>query len=241
MNNSLGIIYSKENLTFRFQDYSNVVFLPTICLFGILTSLGCLIGSFKKDESNAKFLFYIFLNSLVDLLFLLTQFFSLVIRCGALCPFGYSYISKSYEIYVFWFLGYTLVNSQTFFSVYMAYDRLRMFSGKLESRRTSIYWVFTICASIAVILNVVTYVLVYEVCPVKTLVYEDGHYEYIYSWRIREFFRAHLMQVIITFCLAFKDPFMYLVVCLANLIVCVRFKSYLNKKKELTKRQPSSN
>ena len=131
------IYYSKENLTVRFADYSNVILMPTICYIGVLGSLLSLIVTFKRDESNAKTLDFIFLNSSIDFIFLLTQSFLVVFRCGVLCPYGYKYASKFYEIYIFLYFGYILITSQVFLNIYVSYDRLKMFSAKLNNQKKS--------------------------------------------------------------------------------------------------------
>ena len=132
---SLPVYYSKEEFTPRFVDYSNVYLLPPICAFGIATNILCIIVSSKRDESNAKSLDYILLNSIIDVIFLLIQFFLFIIRCGALCPYGYTYGAKFYEAYIYLFIGYVLVTSQVLLSMYIAWDRLNMFSGKLSSQK----------------------------------------------------------------------------------------------------------
>lgn len=233
----LPIFYSKENLTTKFQDYSNVVLLPSICLFGMLTSLACLIGSFHKEESNAKILNYIFINSFVDFIFLLTQFFSIIVRCGALCPYGYTYYAKIYEIYVFWFVGYSLVNAQVMFCIYVAYDRLKMFSNKIDNNRTSLYIVFGVCLCIGVGFNIVPYGFSKDVIVKGVLVTPTSSNTTIsaimYKKIVREEFLAPIPQNILAGLLTIKDPIMFLILCVINFLVCFKFRQYLKNKKSL--------
>ena len=119
--NNLRVYYSKVNLTNSFVDNSNVYLLPSICLFGIGTSLLCLLVSFKRDDSNAKTLDYILINSAIDFIFLLIEIFVVIIRCGALCPYGYTYAAKFYEIYIFQYVGYIFVTGQVLLNIYVAY------------------------------------------------------------------------------------------------------------------------
>src|SRR5579883_2357715 len=113
INNSLlPIYYSKENFSSRFYDYSNVFFLPMVCFFGMISSILCIVGSLKKDDSKTQTFTFMLINSIVDFLFLLSQFFIFSFRCGVLCSFGYSYMTTFYKIEFFWFGGYALVNSQ---------------------------------------------------------------------------------------------------------------------------------
>lgn len=234
MNFSLPIYFSKENLTTRFVDYSNTVFLPSICFFGMLTSIGCIVASFKKDESQANIINFIFINSLIDFFFLLAHFFVLIIRCGSLCPYSYSYFSKFYQIYVFWFASYSLLNSQVLFSIYIAYDRLQAFSARIDRKNIKIYRVFGICVVIGTLLNILPYAISKEVVLMGVYVSNNGDIEYLYDKNVRSAFSSQLMNNLITALLTFSNPVLFMVFVIINILVLIRFRYYLNKKKSLT-------
>lgn len=235
---SLPVYYSKENLTVRFADYSNVFLLPTVCYIGVLFSILSLFVSFKSDESNAKTLNYIFLNSLIDFLFLITQSFLVVFRCGVLCPYGYKYASKFYEIYIFLYFGYILVTSQVLLNIWVAYDRLKMFSGKLTGQKPpSIFKVYAVFLVISTLANAPNYLLPREIVPlgIYKLDANSTYYDVLYIRRIREIYLTPLAQNLLTAVLAIKDPFLFLVLCVMSIIVCVRFRIYLKSRKSLVK------
>lgn len=273
--NSVHVLYSiittKTNLTVRIADYSNMFVLPPICVFGMLTSLGCLAGSFHQDEElNAKMLNYIFLNSLIDFVFLFIQFWLLLIRCGALCPYGYTYWAKFYEIYIYTFLSYVLATSQVILGIYVSIERLQMFStSKLQAqvqqqhqrrscqnkkasrgmvkKKPSLYGVYVGCVLVSTLLNAPPYLLPTEVAVLGIFVPEgtnsSSHQneERLYIRKTRPEFKTSLMQALLTLVLAFKDPFLMCVFCLFNGLVCIRLRQYLNnRKKYLTSKATTS-
>lgn len=237
---NLPIFYSKENLTNRFVDYSNVYVLPSICLFGIITSFTCILVSFKRDETNAKTFNYIFLNSLIDFSFLVIQSFLFIIRCGILCPYGYTWFAKFYEIYIYLYIGYVLVSSQVFINIYVAYERLNMFSGKLSKKKKamSIFKVYSICFFISVLANAPNYAISRHISQIG--VYQPdpdlNFSEILYVRAFRPEFQTIVMQDILTAIAVIKDPLFFCILCLVNILVCFRFRIYLKSRKNFVRR-----
>lgn len=243
---NLTIIESKEALTSRFLDYSNVVLLPAICLFGMATSLVCILASWPRrrrrtDESNVKIFNYILINSSVDFVFLFTQFFSVIVRCGSLCPYGYSYASKVYEIYVFWLVGYSVINAQVLFSVYVSYDRLKLFSNSIDKNKTSLYLVFAACLTLGTCFNIPSYAFSKDVVLFGVFMTAPNTTELLYKKIVRDEFLSPVWQNILAVLLVVKDPVMFLVLCGVNFLVCLRFREYLKKKNSLVNENLSSN
>lgn len=243
MNSSLAIYYSKDNLTTRFVDYSNVYFLPFVCLFGVITSFLCLLVTYKRDDSNGKTLDYIRINSAIDFIFLFIESFLFIIRCGTLCPYGYTYASKFYEIYIYLYFGYILVTSQVFLNIYVTYDRLRMFSGKLgNQKRLGIYQVYVICVFISAIANALPYLISKTVSAAG--IYMSGpnssSQDILYIRTMRKEFDTPFFQDLLTTIMAIKDPTMFTLLCLLNVFVCLKFRLYLKTRKILIKKVMSS-
>ena len=237
-NSSLPIYYSKESLTIRFADYSNVYLMPTVCAFGIATSLICILVSLKRDESNAKLFNYIILNSSIDFIFLWCEFFIFIIRCGILCEYGNTYGAKIYEIYIFLYAGYVLVNSQVFLSIYIAYDRLRLFSTKDSSKnQISIFKVYIICFLISVLSNLAQ-LISRQVIPVGILIPDPNstYFEVLYVKAFRPEFQSQIADILLTVNLFVKDIIMFIVLCVLNIWICVRFRAYLKSRKFLIKK-----
>jgi hypothetical protein len=246
--NDLAIFTTKSNLTTRFADYSNVYLLPSICLFGMLTSLASLAASFKHDETNVKMMTFIFLNSLIDFAFLFIEFWLVLIRCGTLCPYGYTYFAKFFEIYIYLYVGYILVNSQVFLGIYVSIERLRLFSATAASSKKppSLYVIYIPCLLLATILNAPPYLISKEVVKLGIYMPQDideqinaTFYDILYIRAVRPQFQTDSMQIFLTVVGAFKDPFVFLVFCLINIQLGIKFQKYLNKRKLLLKTHKS--
>ena len=242
---SLPVYYSKVGLTPRYADYSNVYVLPPICAFGIATNILCIIVSAKRDESNAKSLDYILLNSVIDVVFLLIEFFLFIIRCGALCPYGYTYGAKFYEAYIYLFIGYVLVTSQVLLSMYIAWDRLKMFSGKLTAKKPklNLYLVYILFFIIGGILNMPKLVLSKKIIPLGIYISTENStsYEIMWTRSTKSEFRTPLVQWLLTAISIINYPLLFGSLFLLNIWVCVKFRMYLNSRQQLLKYATSCN
>ena len=206
--------------------------MPSICGFGIITSLICIIVSVKKDASNAKLFNYIIFNSFIDLLFLSTQIFLVIIRCGTLCPYGNRY-------YIFLYAGYVLSTSQLFLSIYVAYDRLRMFSAKSGNRKQiSLFKVYIVCFLIGVVSNLAPYCVSREVVPIGIYIPDPNstYYEVLYAKTFKPEFQTPIANALMTANLFIKDIGMFILLCVLNIWLCVKFRNHLKSKKSLVKK-----
>jgi hypothetical protein len=129
MNSSeLMVFYSRENLTIRFADYSNVYILPSICVLGMFLNMVNMVVTLKarSEHQHDQVMKYILINSFIDFSFFLTQVFLAIIRCGSLCPYGFTYAAKFYEIYVYLYVGYVLITFQVILNIHVTIQELRM-------------------------------------------------------------------------------------------------------------------
>lgn len=244
--------FNKSSLTSKFTDYSNVFWLPTICAFGVLTSLLNIfvVGrplrhhtTHHQAEDHA--LLYILYNSLIDLFFLLTQFFLIIIRCGTLCPFGYTYGAKFYEIYVYWFVGYCLNTFQSMLNIYESVDRLHAFdTTSISSRRSTspyadckLYSMYAGFASFALLINGVTYAWAKRIYVLGVSASSDWDEpdEVLFVTGTVGVFQTTAMRGLRTSLLILRQPVMSLIACLVNVAVAVKFKAYVKKKEIILK------
>lgn len=252
-NISLPIYYSKENLTTRFFDYSNVYVLPSICIFGLATSLISIIVAVKRDDrepstkanSNKKSFDYILLNSIIDFLFLLIELFVVVVRCGVLCPYGNKYGSKVYEIYIYLYVGYVLATSQLLLSIYIAYDRLSMFSAAASNKKQmSIFRVYSVCLLVSLLANLSPYLLSREVIPLGILrvpgLNSTFYDDLLYVKSFRSEFQTTTANFLLTANLVVKDIFMFVLLTVLNSWLCVKFRSYMKSRKILLQKSTTT-
>jgi hypothetical protein len=234
MNVNLTIYYSKANLSTRFADYSNVYVLPVVCAFGLLTSLASLVVAFQIKQRD-HIVEYILANSLIDFLFLLTQFFLFLIRCGTLCPWGYTRASKLYENYIYLFVGYTLNTFQALFNLLMAIQCLRLFSS--QRRRTNQiknHWFYILFVILALGLNAPSILFSRELTVVGIYVAPNGKADYLYEWLAINAWHQGFLKLFRTLLAIMKTPFLYVLMGVFNILVAVRFRSFIRKKQTMT-------
>ena len=76
---NLTIYYSRDSLSLRIYDYSNVFLLPAICLFGLFTG-AINIFIIAKTGVTENIHLYMMIGAVADFVFLLTQVFIAIIR-----------------------------------------------------------------------------------------------------------------------------------------------------------------
>jgi hypothetical protein len=240
---NLTIYYSKDNLTTRFSDYNNVFTLPLICALGMTFSLTSLVVAFQIKRRD-HIMQYILANSLIDFLFLLTQLFLFLIRCGSLCAHGYTRAAKIYENYIYLFVGYTLNTFQALYNILMAIDRLSLFSASscfastLTTRRKT-HWYFVLFLTLALLLNVPEYLLSRNVQAVAILISTElsstgTSVEYLYNWITKDDWRVDHLKIFLTIFALLKSPFLYIVMGAYNILVGVKFRNFIKKKKAMS-------
>ena len=239
---SLPCYSSTEGLTLRVYDYSNFYLLPAICVFGITTSALNVFVLLKTGIAENIHLFML-VGSSSDLLFLLIQVFIAVFRCGVLCPFGYTYASKVYELYVYLYLGYAIVTFAAFVHISVSIDRIRLFS---HSRTLPTRFHFAVrCAilfAVSAVLVMPGYALAREIVPLGVLVktYGSGNqtyktYETLYTKSMSANWLQPAIQVFLTVLSVAKGPALIALVLFVDIIVIIKFNVHLKKKLKLAK------
>jgi hypothetical protein len=238
----LRVYFSKETLSTRFADYSNVYLFPGICLFGIVTNLLDLTVTLQIRPKD-NIIKYIYINSAADLLFLLTQVFVSVVRCGALCPYGYTYVSKLYEMVIYSFARHVLITFQAIFNLFMTIENLKLFyknqNKKWCRKIMKTKWFLVAFATVAFLINLPSNIISREVVPFaiykstnnKTTA-DECLYEkrYLTSWKANASLQGLLTAVILL-----RYPFLYVLIGMANILVAIKFHQFIKNKKLLLK------
>lgn len=233
---NLPVFASKHILTSSLVDLGNVYLLPSVCFVGMLASL-VNISVTCTNKSNDKIIKYILVNSTVDFLFLLIEFFLVIIRCGALCPYGYTYAAKFYEIYIYLYVGYVLVTFQTMLNIYILLERIRSFSN--QRNVSCIRCKFNICCLIfllvSVVLNAPPYLMSKQVQEYGLLARTNGTdgYEILYVKGTRVEFETKIIKLFLMFNILVDKPAMYFTICLLNGIIAVKFRQHIKRKQNL--------
>ena len=127
--NELVLYNSTQRLTNQFTDYSNVFLLPIATLTGLVTNLLSIIVSFKLDKKQLVN-YFMFFNSILNFIFCFFSSFLPIFRCGSLCPYGYSFFSKVYELYFYLLVNNSILLASQTFQGLLALNRVLAFSNK---------------------------------------------------------------------------------------------------------------
>ncbi|CAF1037986.1 unnamed protein product [Brachionus calyciflorus] len=231
----IRIIYSKNEITNIITDYVNVYWLPGICFFGMITSSLGIIGSFSKDFNKNPFKL-IFIDSLGDFLFLLTQFFLFIMRCGSLCPWGFSYWSKIYEVYIYLFTGYTIITFRVLVDISVAFNRLLIFLNfKQSSKEFNFYLKALIFLTFSVFLNAPLFAISKEVVVLGHYYPKrnSSFYEVLYTMSNRSIVKPNWVQIILSILAIFKDIVFFVILIGINIGIAIKFKQLMKKKKTM--------
>jgi hypothetical protein len=122
-----------EGSSSRLNDSIIVYILPIINIYSfscnfisvIILSKSKLIG----DINN-----YMLVESIITSLYCLISSFISLIRCGSMCPWGYDYYSKIYELYVFIYMGESIEFFKFLINLIMSIIKYRSFSIQSRNR-----------------------------------------------------------------------------------------------------------
>ena len=241
-NTTLPVFFSKESLTLRIADYSNVYLLPVICVFGILTSILSIIVLAKINKFNENVYLYMMIDSVANLIFLLTQVPIAVLRCGILCPYAYTYGAKVFELYIYLYVGYVVVTFSALVDISVSIDRFLSFNVKRKAKLSRTHF-FVRCLALflfSAIAQIPLFCLSRAIQPVGLLVSIDQATnqtvlsETLYRYFYRVEWLNPTLQVFLTILLMIKGPALIFLVLVTNIFVAVKFKKHLENKKKVT-------
>ena len=235
-------LYNKSELSPRLVDYTNVFIHPAICLFGMVTSLLSLVifcdKKFLLAKANSIIYQYMLVISVCDFLFLLTQFFLVVIRCGSLCPFGYAQSSKSYELYIYLFIGYTIITFQVLLDISVSINRLFSFSTKFKNSfeisfrlKCGLFLIASIALNVPMAISNEVSVRGYAILDI---INGTTQYETLFKVNFKESYDSPLIRAVLLAISITKLPLLFFILCILNIIIAVKLNRHMNKKSNLT-------
>lgn len=226
--------YSKRELSNIVTDYVNVFWLPFICVFGMVTNFFNILVALNKSFLQNPFK-VILVDSIGDFSFLLIQSFLFVIRCGSLCPWGYTYTAKFYEVYIYLLIGYIIVAFRVIVDLSVSCNRLLILFN-VQIKEINFYLQLIIFMSISILLNVPIFGISREIV-VKGHYFPNrnsSYYEILYDKDVREAFKVRWAEILLS-CISFvKDPLLFISFCGINILIAIKFKKHMNKKKTMT-------
>lgn len=244
MNSSLEdlpVFSDLRSLSTLLQDVFNVYIFPSVCFIGCVLNILCLVTLLNKNL-NTKVLKFVFLIIISDLMKLFVSVFLVIFRCGALCPYGYSYFWKLYEQYIYLFYGNTWNMFGNLVNITAALERFLSFYPQMAKKFDSFLSLrvkLVILFIISAVMNVPEYIIARSTTKTGWLMVNSSnvsHYEPIYTLISNETSKIEAFKTILFIITIMRKLLLLVVLLVINALVCFKFRKYLQKKHELTHR-----
>ena len=130
----MTVIYTNLlSLSPRILDTLNVYVQPLFGLFTLVCSLLCAIV-FASSRLKGVTYQHLFLDALASAVYGLSNSWTFIIRCGALCMYGYNYWSKFYEVNCYIYIGKSLELFVLLLEIHLSYLRIASFSKEKKGK-----------------------------------------------------------------------------------------------------------
>ena len=126
--------HSLEVLSLRLNDTINVYVMPFINIYTLICNLITAV-IFSNKKLKGDIYRYILAQAISSSIYFTMSNSLSITRCGALCPWGYDYYSKLFELYIYLYLGKIIEFFHYLVDLTMCIVKLRSFS--VERRRSS--------------------------------------------------------------------------------------------------------
>ena len=131
----MNYFYSVEQFTSRTSDILNLYLIPIINMYNVICySLATIVLSSKNLKGDINRLFLVF--SILGVIAFLISNCLAIVRCGLLCPWGYDYVSKLVEAFVFLYVCRSLELVGVFCQLNILFIKLNAFSTKTRGDQT---------------------------------------------------------------------------------------------------------
>ena len=225
--NELVLYNNTQQLTNQFTDYSNVFLLPLATLTGLVTNLLSIIVSFKLDKKQLVN-YFMFFNSILNFIFCLLSSFLPIFRCGSLCPYGYSFFSKVYELYFYLLVNNSILLASQTFQGLLALNRVLAFSNKYNyiNIRT-----FKIASPVVIAVSFIIYgSVLLSNRQINRFGYMINNSSIEYLYKLEPKVLSNEMKIFI-FAINFLQSMGYqFVLFLIDMVICIKLFSYLKSK-----------
>ena len=121
LNLTLPQYNSSLELSSRIADIFNVFIIPMISIAGFVEKTMSIVVLSKiinkKGKNNSTIYNYMITNEIIDIINCCVIGFTFLFRCGTFCSYGYTFISKIYDMVFFVYFTNTLQQAQTFLEI----------------------------------------------------------------------------------------------------------------------------
>ena len=102
---------------------------------GLFVFISCLlfaIGCLNKRLKSVTYQ-HLALDSIASVIYSIINCWSWIIRCGALCPYGYNFWSKMFDLYLFVYFRQSLDTFMMLIEIHLTYVKLQSFQNELST------------------------------------------------------------------------------------------------------------
>ena len=150
-----------------------------------------------------------------------------IFRCGALCNFGYQYITKVLELIFYTYLANTLQIFQTFLEITFALERIQTFSTKGTKNQMRFHYQVIIMITVAVIVTLPNFLVTRSIVPIGIL---SGTDQVLHQIGISNFAQKGYWTIFLFVLVLIGSLFLYIVIFILNIIAIYRYKKFMFKK-----------
>ena len=242
----IKIYNSTSQISTLFTDYANFIVMPLISFIGIVTNLASFVVALKLDKANLMHLFILY-DSFLNFILSFVSLFIIIVRCGSLCPYGYKFESKIYDLFVFLYSKHTILFVSHALKGLVAWNRLFAFSTKKTRFKLNIK-AFKISSLIILGIGVLlqAFLISYSRFIRKFGVIfrknaqNEVVYEFLYKVDLRDFNTG--MRILILCLLLLEDFILILILFIIDVLILVKYLKYAkNRNKKLVSLKKGKN
>jgi len=233
-NDSLELFNSTSSITNIYTDYSNLILLPLISIYGSITNFLCILVSLKLNKS--QFLnFFIFIDSILNFLFCFICISLSIVRCGSLCPYGYKYESKIFEFFIYLYLNNSILLAEILIQGIIALNRLLAFS----KNKKSVFVVNTrglkILVPIILFVSLIYYAFILffrrKISKFGYLVKDDDEQDCDALYKIETIDLSSDQKITFTILILVQSLVFYLIFFLIDMAILYKLRKYIKEKR----------
>jgi hypothetical protein len=222
---------NSQPLTTLIADIFNVYVLPPLCLVGIILN-ALSVRTTHKLRQTCTF-FYMEISALSDLSFLAINSFLFIIRCGSLCSLGYTYVAKFYEIYIYLFVGSSLLMYSSLIDIIIVFDQYFIIKNKSFLQKINKIYILLPLALVSLALSTPTF-LIREIG--QRTFYTNGVDSTLFVLASNDLGKSDLGRVISVVYGIYRGLVLLVFIFIGNMLLTLEFKKYVSKKQHLRSR-----
>lgn len=236
--NKEKLYYSLDSLSYRISDYGYTYIIPLACAFGIITNALTIVVIVKGSLKGILYKYMLFM-SIFEIIEMTLNFWIMLVRCGTLCPYGYDYLSKVYELYLYSYIRNVFIFFSNITDLHIAFNRLNHFSKDLKrfSKKIPFKLRIGVLLVLGFAINYPNYILTRDIVKIGSFVTYGNQNTTLLKplYQIKNnAYNDNIYWKVVLFILAVSRKLLLLIILfIANVIMGFMFKKYIKNKEAL--------